>query len=88
MKIWFPALAEMWSSFSVSEVIWGEESSVVHFSSVSGTSLANNGKLLRVSSAACVEMNINRILGQGSIMIGYLVFLTPFGESECCGARH
>lgn len=48
MKIWIPAMAGMWSSFSISEVSLGEESSVVHFSSVSGTSLANTGKLLRV----------------------------------------
>jgi hypothetical protein len=43
MKIWFPAMAGMWSSLSVFEVILGEESSVVHFSSVRGTSLANTG---------------------------------------------
>lgn len=40
------------------------------------------------SSPACVKMNINRILGQDSMVVGYLVYPKPFGKSECCGALH
>ena len=48
MKIWFPAMAGMWSSLSVCEVIWGEESSVVHFREYKWDQLGKYWQLLRV----------------------------------------